>query len=115
MDTFKSDIKQWVSIDNQMKALNEELRTLRQERNDISDKINIYVDDNQLEASTISISDGRLKFQETKQIQPITLKFVEKCLSECIDNEDSVSQIIQYMKDSRDYKSSKDIKRYYNK
>ena len=79
MNTFKSDIKQWVSIDNQMKTLNEELRRLRQERNDISDKINIYVDENQLEASTISISDGRLKFQETKQIQTITLKFVEKC------------------------------------
>lgn len=115
METFKKDIKEWVSIDNKMKVLNEEIRALRQSKSDVSDKINHYVEDNQLDASTISISDGRLKFVETKQIQPISMKFIEKCLSECIEDSSSVEQIMSYIKDSREYKTNKDIKRYYNK
>lgn len=115
MDSFKNDIKEWVSIDNKTKILNEEIRALRQTKSDISDKISNYVDDNQLDASTITISDGRLKFVETKQIQPISMKFIEKCLSECIDDESSIEQIMGYIKDSREYKINKDIKRYYNK
>lgn len=115
MDEFKNDIKEWVSIDNKAKILNDEMRALRQTKSDISDKINMYVDENQLDASTISISDGRLKFIETKQIQPISMKFIEKCLGECIDDISSVEQIMLYIKDSREYKINKDIKRYYNK
>lgn len=115
MDSFKKDIKEWVSIDNKIKSLNDELKLLRQSKTEVSEKINTYVDDNHLDASTISISDGRLKFVETKQIQPISIKFVEKCLGECIDDESSVEQIMTYIKDSREYKTNKDIKRYYNK
>lgn len=115
MDEFKNDIKKWVSIDNKIKNINDELRELRRNKTDISDNINSYVEENQLDASTISISDGRLKFTETRQIQPITLKFIEICLKECIDDDSALEQIMDHIKESREYKINKDIKRYYNK
>ena len=114
MDRFQNHIKQWVEIDNQVKILNTELRELRMKRNNISDHIVSFVDTNNLDKAVIEISDGSLKFGTTKQTSPITLKFIKKCLNECINNEESVEQLIEYIKSKRDIKMKSDIKRSYN-
>ena len=114
MDRFQNHIKQWVEIDNQVKILNTELRELRMKRNNISDHIVSFVDTNNLDKAVIEISDGSLKFGTTKQTSPITLKFIKKCLNECINNEESVEQLIDYIKYKRDIKMKSDIKRSYN-
>ena len=114
MDRFQNHIKQWVEIDNQVKILNTELRELRMKRNNISDHIVSFVDTNNLDKAVIEISDGTLKFGTTKQTSPITLKFIKKCLNECINNEESVEQLIDYIKSKRDIKMKSDIKRSYN-
>tara|TARA_B100000424_G_scaffold269815_1_gene267611 strand:- start:2644 stop:2988 length:345 start_codon:yes stop_codon:yes gene_type:complete len=114
MDRFQNQIKQWVELDNKVKVLNNELRELRTERTNISDAIVSFVDTNNLDKAVIEISDGSLKFGTYKQTSAITLKFVKKCLSECIDNEETVEQLIQYIKSKRDIKMKSDIKRSYN-
>ena len=68
---------------------------------------------NKLTNAVVSISDGKLKFVNTKQTSPLTLKFVEECLAKCIKSEDQVNQIMTYIKDSREVKYVPDIKRYY--
>lgn len=115
MDEFKSDIKTWVQVDNKMKTLNEELRLLRQTRSDVSDRINNFVEFESLETSTISISDGKLKFIETKQQQPLTLKYIKQCLEDCIDDDSTIENIMNVIKESRTTRAIKEIKRYYNK
>jgi hypothetical protein len=112
MDLFKQDIKQWVSLDNEMKDYNKKVRELREQKNEISDSIQIYAEAEQLTKSIISIPDGgKLKFIETKQIQPLTMSYIKECLCECIDKEEDVDIILKHIKESRQYKVSKDIKR----
>ena len=74
----------------------------------------IFVDNNSLSSSTIKISDGKLKFAQTKQTAPITLGFLETCLGEIINNKDQVAHIMDYIKQHREVKIVPDIKRYYN-
>tara|TARA_B100000902_G_C27273847_1_gene897787 strand:+ start:948 stop:1298 length:351 start_codon:yes stop_codon:yes gene_type:complete len=114
MSNFENDIKEWVSIDNKIKTINDELRTLRETRNDKTDKILQYVETNSLNNATVNITDGKLKFVASRQTTPLTLKHVEECLNKCIADEQQVKVVIDYIKNSRPVKVSQDIKRSYN-
>ena len=61
-DIFKKNIKDWIHLDNELKLLNEQVKELRNKRNDIHNDIIRYVETNKLGNSTIELSDGLLKF-----------------------------------------------------
>ena len=107
-------IQNWVELDNELKKLNEKAKDVRTRKNDIEDKIITYVEDNNMNNSVVNITDGKIKFCETKQTPPLTLGFLEKCLSEVIANQGQVKQIVEYIKSKRETKMVPEIKRYYN-
>ena len=107
-------IQNWVELDNELKKLNEKAKDIRTRKNDIEDKIITYVEDNNMNNSVVNITDGKIKFCETKQTPPLTLGFLEKCLSEVIANQGQVKQIVEYIKSKRETKMVPEIKRYYN-
>jgi len=113
--TFEQKIQSWVSIDNQLKLLNEKVQELRDKRNDLSENITKYAQTNNLQNATIQISDGKLKFANTRVTAPLTFKYLEKSLGEVIKNESQVKQIVEYVKENRDSKIVPEIKRLSNK
>jgi hypothetical protein len=113
--TFEQKIQSWVSIDNQLKLLNEKVQELRDKRNDLSENITKYAQTNNLQNATIQISDGKLKFANTRVAAPLTFKYLEKSLGEVIKNESQVKQIVEYLKENRDSKIVPEIKRLSNK
>ena len=113
LQQFETKIQNWVQIDNQLKALNEEIKTLRGQRNTIEDDVIQFACKNNLNAATVTISDGRLRFVETKQYTPISLGFIEKCLNEVIANKTQAEAIMNYIKQKRETKVVPEIKRYY--
>jgi len=112
--SFEGNIKKWVSLDNQLKAMNEKIKNIRNEKTTTEEGILEYIETNNLKNATINISDGKLRFATTKQTSPLTLKYVEECLMKCIGNEGQVKQVMKVIKDSREVKHSSDIKRYTN-
>jgi hypothetical protein len=112
--SFENQIQQWVSIDNQIKLLNEKMKDLRNTKNELSNNITNYAKSNNLSNSTIEIGDGKLKFINTKQTEPITLKYLEKTLGEVIKNESQVKIIMEHIKSKRESKIVPEIKRYFN-
>jgi hypothetical protein len=112
--SLEENIKKWVSFDNQLKTLNEKTKDLREMKNNTEQQILDYVETKNMSNATVNISDGKLKFVSTKQTAPLTLKYVEDCLSKCIKNEEQVITIMNYIKESREIKYVPDIKRTYN-
>ena len=112
--SFEQHIQQWVSIDNQMKQLTDQVKILRDKKNTLNDAILNHVDNSNLSNSMIQISDGKIKFIRTKDTQVLTFKYLETCLHEIIKNEDQVNKIIEYVKNKRDVKYVAEIKRFYN-
>lgn len=115
MSSFETNIKRWVSIDNKIKTINEELKGLREEKSSVNENISSYIETNNLEKATIQISDGKLRYVTSKTVQPISLKFLESCLNNCITDTNKVKQIMEYIKENREVKETMEIKRYYNK
>ena len=110
--SFENQIQQWVSIDNQLRVLNDKAKELRESKNVLCKNITSHVEKNNLGNLTIQISDGQLKFAETKIAAPLTYKHLEKCLAEIINNETQVKQIIDYVKQNREIKMVPEIKRF---
>jgi len=111
---FELNIQKWVSLDNQLKLLNEKTKELREQKNQIGKNIQEYTNQNNLSNATIQISDGKLKCVNTNLATPLTYKFIEKSLGEIIKNENQVNQIINYLKEKREIKVVSEIKRIYN-
>ena len=112
--SFENQIQQWVSLDNQLKQLNEKVKDLRDKRNNLEENITSYASENNLSNATVKISDGRLKFTNTKVQEPLTFKYLEKTLGEVIKNESQVKLIVEHLKQKRAVKIVPEIKRFSN-
>lgn len=114
--SFEQHIQQWVSVDNQMKILNDKMKELRDKKNTISEQINTHIEATFPEGTNTSVklSDGHIKFMKVKDTQQLTFKYLETCLSEIIKNEEQVKKIVDYIKNKREVKYVPEIKRFYN-
>jgi hypothetical protein len=112
--SFEQQIQQWVTIDNQMKLLNERMKELRDKKTALGQNINEHIETNNLSASVVKLNDGQLKFIKVKDTQQLTFKYLETCLHEIIKNETQVNTIVDYVKNKREVKYVPEIKRLYN-
>ena len=109
--SFEENIQKWVLLDNQIKVVNEKAKELRDKRSDLTKSLSTFVENKNMQNTTIEISDGKLKFVNTKVQEPLTFKYLEKSLHEVIKNENQVKQILEYLKKNRETKVVQDIKR----
>ena len=112
--SFQENVKSWVQVDNQIKRLSTHVSELRDKRKNIQDHITSYAEENNLDNAVIEISDGSLRFNNYKQTAPLTLKYVNKCLTECINDENTVNKLMDYIKEKREFKYQNGIKRNYS-
>ena len=110
---FTESIREWVSIDNKIKKYQDEVKKERVIRNALTASILEQAAAANMEHAVIEITDGKLKFQNTRVTAPLTFRFLEECLNECINGEEQVKQIIKYIKSKREVKYVPDIKRSY--
>lgn len=117
MESFDvtDSIKKWVSIDNRIKEQNSIVKALREERDSVRTSLDNYFQNENQNNVTIQITDGKLRYCETKQTSPLTLKYVEECLNDVLQNETVVQQCMQHIKTNRSVKVVRDIKRTYTK
>jgi len=112
---LSSNVQRWVALDNELRSVQENAKQIRDRRNQIGGSILEYVDANGLGNATVKISDGKLRFIESRQPQSLTLRYVEDCLGKCIANHEDVAKIMRVIKESREIRTTPDIKRTYAK
>jgi len=112
---FVENVQKWVSIDTQIKAINEKVKGARELKNKLIGNIYQYVEKYSLENTRIEISDGDLKFYEKRDYQPITFGYVEECLEKLLSDPKEVERIMDYLHENRQVKVSRDIRRNYTK
>lgn len=107
--SFENSIKEWVILDNKIRTANQQLKEYRNERKSITEKI---YEINTNNYNNIKISDGRLKFVNTKINNALSYKFIKECLEECNCDENKIKEIMNVMKKRREFKYIQEIKRY---
>ena len=111
---FENQIKQWVQLDDQLKRFNQQIRELREKKISLEKTITTYTASNNLSGTTLPVSDGKLKFVNTRVPETLTFKYLEKSLNEIIKNENQVKSIIDHIKQKREFKIVPEIKRFSN-
>jgi hypothetical protein len=111
---FENQMKLWVELDNQLKELNENIKLLREKKNNVEKNITNYANLNNLSNSIFEINNDKIKITKTNVIEPLTFKYLEKKLNEVIKNENQAKVIMEYIKKKREIKVIPEIKRIYN-
>ena len=115
--TLEQRIQRWVQLDNQIKQANDQVRALRESRNDVESSILTHVSNHNLSHATVRIKDGALKFAfNVKQPPAITLAFLGEALAECCPPQQAAA-IMQHIRAKRDAaaKLVPEIRRTYTK
>ena len=110
---FVENVQKWVTLDNQMKMINEKMKKARHLKNELLNEITKYASEHDLENKKIEITDGELRFYEKKEYQPITFSYVEGCLEDLIEDKRQIEFIMNYLREHRNISVSKDIRRNY--
>jgi hypothetical protein len=93
-------MEQFLQIDNKIKELNDQLRTLRERRS-------------LLEAHIIknNLQHTKCKIVETRHAEPVTFRYLEKSLGEIIPDKQQLQKVIEHVKQRRQITINKEIKR----
>jgi hypothetical protein len=111
--SFETNIQNWVTLDNKIKLMNNELNELRNNRKDLGTHILQYVTEERLDSATVNITDGSIKFVNTKNLTPLTYRYLYKSLTDFFKDEKIAAEFILYIKEKRESQYNLDIKRYY--
>lgn len=111
--SFEEKIKEWVNMDNTIRGLNDKIKEIRTNKNELTDKLINYATEQGLTHKLIEITDGNLKFQDRKETSPLTLKFIKQCLTETIPDSNQVEQLYEYIKEKRNTRYVSEIRRSY--
>ena len=118
--SIQESVKCWVILDDQIKELENNISTikdkinsLKEQRSTYTDKIQNLVESNNLQRAQIKLPNNcKLKFSYTNSYQPLSFKYLERCLNNCISDPNSSHQIFNYIKSNRESKTNFEIKRY---
>jgi hypothetical protein len=110
--SFESNIQKWVMLDNQIKVYNDKIKQLRDEKNALSTELIQQADKNGHKNSTIQITDGRLRFTNTRVTEQLSFRYIDETLTKIIPNSESREKIITCLKENRESKFVPELKRY---
>lgn len=114
LEKFTHNIKSWVQIDNQLKTVQERIKSIREKKQELSREIAEYVQNNNLQKKRIDITDGSIGVYEKKEYSTLTYGYIEKCLGDIIPDKKHVDYILRYLREQREVKMGFDIRRSYN-
>lgn len=105
-----NNVKQWVSINNQIATLNQQLKILRENKMKLEKQMINNISRNNLTNTAITYQNNKIFIGKENTYSTLSFKYVEEKLNDIIDNKDQVSDIIKYLKTHRNKQSNIVIK-----
>ena len=110
--SLEDSIKEWVRLDNKHSELNNELKQLRDKKNECSNDIINFFELKDIENPTINITGGKINLVDQKISNPLSYKFLEDCFKEYFENNDEkCEELLNFIKSKRTYSNNKNLKR----
>ena len=107
---FSNAIKNWCSLDDKYKELLKDMNEIRNKKNLLRDNILENSRNLSLDNKILKINNKNIQFIENKFYQPLTFKFLEECLNNCINEKEQINILLNYIKNKREIRVIKDIK-----
>lgn len=110
----KDDITLWITLDNQLKLINEKTKKMREMRQSASKRICDHITNNNNSKNKIRINIGEqnaeIRMYEKKEYSPLSFTYIEECLKKIISDEEQVDYVVQFLKENREITAYSDIR-----
>ena len=110
---FVNSIKNWVSIDDRIKKLREEMKELNTEKKQYEEIVITELD--KMEEKVISITDGKLHKSVSKTQEPLKKDIIQKSILNYIKDETKTKELMENMMNSRKIVEKVNLKRTKNR
>jgi hypothetical protein len=109
-DTVKNVVREWVRMDNEIRALNRELSSCRKEKKKMSEALVQIMRENSLDQ--VNLTDGQLMYVKKNVKQAITPKVLMTLLSAYFEGSTEKANVVgTYIMDNRQDSVKESIKR----
>jgi len=107
-------VKQWITLDNEIKTLQREQKTRREQKKEVSEQLMDFMRDNEID--TFDLKDGNLRYKKRNITKPITAKLLNSVVYNFFDgNEEKASELTNRIQESREKSTREIIERKINK
>ena len=102
-------IKSWIEVDNSMRNLQKEMKTLKDNKKTLTDALVNVMKSNEIDV--FDINDGKLVYAKTKVKAPINKTTLFSALMQHYSDEDTAKKLSEFIMDSRQEKIKESIRR----
>jgi len=110
LDDFKEKIKNWLSIDNQIRDLKNKIKVLKAGQSDLTPQIMGFMSKNEIHNMNLG-DNGKLKYVKRETSQGITQKLLKQKLVEYLQDEEKGMEALEHILNGREKKENVALKR----
>ena len=111
LNEFKSKIKNWLSIDNQIRDLKHKIKVLNTNKTQLTPEIMTFMNTNNIHNMNLGEDNGKLKYVERETNSTLTQKLIKEKLTEFLKNETQASEALEFILNSREKKNEIKLQR----
>ena len=110
-DTLLNTVKEWISIDNEIKLLQLELKKRKKNKKNLNETLLEIMKSNDIDQ--LNIPDGELQYKKYKTRAPLSKKHLISSISNYFQNKDPelIKELSTFIMNTREIKEIENIKR----
>ena len=109
LDQLKQTVREWVKYDNEIRALNKEITTRRNNKKEISKRLIEVMRENQLDI--FDIKDGQIMYVKKNKKKPVTQKQLLTLFTTYYNDSKKAEEMHNYIMENREEVTEESIQR----
>jgi hypothetical protein len=108
-DQLVQHIKEWITIDEEIKSLQKEVKTRKEKQKDLTKELMDVMKTNEIDC--FDLNDGKLVYTKSKTKQTINKKYLISTLIKCLEDPKDAEKVTEFILENREEKIRENIRR----
>jgi hypothetical protein len=110
---FKSNVKSWIELDDDIKTLTEALKERKKKKDEITPNLMAFMGNYQI--NDLNTKDGQLKFSKTNVAKPLSKKYLMNRIGDFFKNYDKGEEVVNFVYENREKEEKFKLRRVIKK
>lgn len=110
---FKSNVKSWIELDDDIKTLTEALKERKKKKEQITPELMTFMSNYQI--NDLNTKDGQLKFSKTNVAKPLSKKYLMERIGNFFKNYDKGEEVVNFVYENREKEEKFKLRRVIKK
>ena len=110
MNDLKEKMNQLIRLEFELKTINNNVSIIKEEKLKIEKEIKEIMIKENLKDKIFILQNKKVKYNESKTYQSYSLTYLEERLNELVEDKQTVTYIVQYLKENRKTNINSEIK-----